>query len=464
MEPSPSHTQVLGLADAGEGSFLEAEVTMIVFSLIIIVPLSMMRDMVRLTFPKNKSTQVHTQSVAHHCLFSRQFAQATLAKTSLFSVLADVFLTGFVMGYSPIESTVSDAGGFGQVLKDNWVNSQVFIGLGIISFSMACQHSAFIVSNSLEDNTTERWATVTFRSITTATILCLLMGVTGYLGFLDDTEGDILVNFDSDSVMANAGRVLLSITMFATYPMELFVARHVLVALFYKGDMDGVTIGPNAEVVELPRFLGILGRRQIITLIIYVATLLPALVVNDLGPVLSITGAVGASCIAYISTGAVYLGVNGEDFLNYCRNMLESRGYKVNKTPKPTEVELPVVGDATATMPNPEQDNDNITTDEIPVIPSGFKPIWWYLFLFPIWTSLAAWGATGTRNFLRPMVEGGMTDVDLNAPDSQDVIGPRKRDYYVSMFLITFGIVAAVAGLIANIYLEVQNVFYTPTR
>ena len=124
------------------------------------------------------------------------------------------------MVYSPIPSRVDQAGGLGAVLKNNWVNSQLFIGLGVISFSMACQHSAFIVSNSLEDKTPKRWSIVTCRSISTATVMCLVLGVTGYLGFLEDTEGDILNNFDSDSVMANAGRVLLAITMFFTYPME----------------------------------------------------------------------------------------------------------------------------------------------------------------------------------------------------------------------------------------------------
>ncbi|KAL7559436.1 hypothetical protein ACA910_009996 [Epithemia clementina (nom. ined.)] len=420
---------VLGLADAGRGSFLEAEVTMIVTSFIIILPLSMMRDM------------------------------ATLAKTSLLSVLADVFLTGFVIAYSPVKSTVSEAGGFGRVLKENWINRDVFIGLGIISFAMACQHSAFIVSNSLKDHNAERWATVTFRSVSAATFLCLLLGMTGYLGFLDETEGDILVNFDSDSIVANAGRVLLSITMFFTYPMEAFVARHVLVALFYNGDMDGVTIGPNGDVVPLPKVMGVLGRRHIITLVIYVATLIPALIVNDLGPVLSITGSLGASCIAYVASGALYLGINGEEFLEYCRNMLESRGYKVEKRQKPSEVELPVVGDATATMASP--DSDNGTTDEIPLIPSGIKPFWWYLCLFPVWVFLASWGATGTRNFLRSM-EGYTSDVDSHV-DSANVIGPRKRDYYISMFLITFGILAAVVGVISNIYVEVRHIFYTPT-
>jgi sodium-coupled neutral amino acid transporter 11 len=44
------------------------------------------------------------------------------------------------------------------------------------------------------------------------------MGIMGYLGFLDETQGDILNNFDPDTVQASAARILLAITMFFTYP------------------------------------------------------------------------------------------------------------------------------------------------------------------------------------------------------------------------------------------------------
>jgi sodium-coupled neutral amino acid transporter 11 len=52
------------------------------------------------------------------------------------------------------------------------------------------------------------------------------------------TQGDVLNNFEHDSMQANAARLLLAFTMFLTYPMESFVARHVLVMLMHNGDMD----------------------------------------------------------------------------------------------------------------------------------------------------------------------------------------------------------------------------------
>jgi sodium-coupled neutral amino acid transporter 11 len=188
---------ILGIADAGVGSFVQRELVMMVTSLLIVLPLSIQRDM------------------------------ATLAFTSLLSVVADIILVIFIAAYSPIKSTVSEAGGFGTVLKNDWINPTIFIGLGILSTAMACQHSAFIVSGSLANKTQARWAAVTFRSISAATILCAVMGICGYLGFLDQTQGNILNNFESDSLEANAARSLLAITMFCKFLDLNGFHRHV---------------------------------------------------------------------------------------------------------------------------------------------------------------------------------------------------------------------------------------------
>jgi solute carrier family 38 (sodium-coupled neutral amino acid transporter), member 11 len=434
---------VFGLGDeneAGKGSFWEREVVMMVTSLLIVVPLSMMRDM------------------------------ATLAFTSLFSVLADIILVLFILVYSPISETIANNGGFVQaVLQDNWINGKIFIGLGVLSTAMACQHSAFIVFGSLENSTSARWAMATFRSVSTATILCLVLGVSGYLGFLQDTKGDILNNFETDSIVANAGRALLAITMFLTYPMESFVARHVLANILYAGDLDNDSFDSNTgQVIPERKFLGFMGRRECLTLWIYIAVLIPALIVNDLGPVLSLTGSLGASCVAYIGPGMVYLGINGDEFLAYTARLLHPNGASKHSSSAKTnggEVELPVVGDATATMQTaPELSHPDQYTG------GGCKPWWYWIGLFPVWTAIASNGAIGTRNFLTQLhpeqkqqsqsaLHASSTSAGDNGPE---IIGPRKRDYYVSMFFIFFGVIAAVVGVASNIYVEVNHIFFTP--
>ena len=66
-----------------------------------------------------------------------------------------------------------------------------------------------------------------------------------------------------------------------------------------------------------------LNRRQTLTALVYFMTILPALLVNDIGPVLSLTGAIGGSCISYIGPGLVYLGVNGDELLCFIGNWVD---------------------------------------------------------------------------------------------------------------------------------------------
>ena len=79
---------------------------------------------------------------------SMQRDMASLSITSLFSVLADVVLVGFIVTYAPMSESVANAGGLARVIVMDSVKPTIFIGLGILSTAMACQHSAFIVSTN----------------------------------------------------------------------------------------------------------------------------------------------------------------------------------------------------------------------------------------------------------------------------------------------------------------------------
>ena len=424
---------VLGIAtneEAGTGSFMEREFVMIVTSLIIIVPLSMQRDM------------------------------SSLAYTSLLSVLADVILVGIIVKYSPIEESVEEAGGIGTVFTENIFNFiGFFVGFGVMTSAMTCQHSAFIVSGSLYNLTSKRWSTVTFRSLSIACILTLILGVCGYLGFLEETKGDVLNNFQPDTIHANIARFLLAITMVFTYPMEAFVARHVLMKLLFDGDMDGhvessviptsLDLGmgditsPNNKSFFAP-LINYLDRRTTWTFGIFIATLIPAMIVDDLGPVLSISGAIGGSCLAYIGPGLVYLGVNGEYFLHYIKEKLYGGDFDTDDAHHGT-------ADST---------NDRTWLD----CP---KPWWWYPLGMPIWVHIATVGADGMNERLTALQKEHhemMTDegdVHVGHHHQQQGLGeietipPIPRDYYISITFITVGVIAAVAGVFANFYEQV---------
>ena len=100
--------------------------------------------------------------------------------------------------------------------------------------------------------------------------------------------------------------------------MECHVARHVISSLWYGGESDDL-IEKNVEVCETQLWI---KRRHVITIIVYICTLAPALVWNNLGSILSFTGTIGAGSICYIAPGLIYLGVYGESFVARCNSFL----------------------------------------------------------------------------------------------------------------------------------------------
>ena len=403
---------ILGLGDG----FVAREITMLFVSVLIMLPLSLMRDM------------------------------ASLAFTSLLSVTADVILIIFIIVYSPVKETVAEAGGFGKVLEENSFNTHLFIGLGIISQAMTCHPFALIISHSLEDKSARAWASIARNSLSIAWFLCSIMGVAGFLGFLNETEGDILNNFENGSVAANGSRGLVAITMVFTYPMQAFVARHVMAKILYNGDSEGDLVDEHGNTVPASKLCGFFGRREKMGLSIFIATIIPAMIFNDLGPVLSITGSVGGSCLAYIGPGLVYLGCHGEAFIQYTNEMM---GHKQQQSHTDPTIELPVEGDSNATM-----------QQQFEMEGGGSKPWWWWVGLFPIWRAIASTGSTGMKVRLQQIEEErpGLT----TASPSGEIIASNHRDFYLAMFLITFGVVAVVAGVASNIYVQVNGIFSPP--
>jgi sodium-coupled neutral amino acid transporter 11 len=438
---------------------LERNLILIATSLLVMVPLSMQRDMASLSF------------------------------TSAISVFADVILVVFIAAFSPIKESIENAGGFGQVLKNDGINSTLFIGLGILSTAMACQHSAFIVANSLENKTRQRWRWVTNQSIGLSAILCAILGICGYLGFLGETQGDVLNNFSLDSLEANAARVLLAFTMLFTYPMESFVARHVLIMLIHNGDMDargGFTLenesrveeeelgedagrdegtvhttGTNRTTGSVVEGGGLLcmNRRQTWTVTVYLMTLIPALIFSDIGPVLSLTGAVGGSCISYIGPGLVYLGVNGEAFLvrlgDWVEHWRRAKGYSTSNGAGTTtnDQDLPV--DGIASLGAVEAD----FRKSYETIISGPRPLWYYLGFFPVWCYIANNGATHMEKKIDDAnaATGLMANSGGAANDDSKAAllsPPAKSDFGVSLFFVLFGVVSAVAGVVSNVYVQ----------
>lgn len=211
---------------------------------------------------------------------SSQRDMADLAKTSRMNVTFDLSMVCLVLYLADLPNTCRT---FDWNQATTTHLDTIFVGLGVLSFAFVCQHSAFIIAGSLENPTKGRWATVAHSGVGFAAFLSLAMGVGGYIGFQENTEGNILNSLPGDSIVANVARGFLGTTMLFVYPMESFVARHACVVLFFQGR--------TAHEGDDTSVLNRRDRRITLTFLLYVSAVVPAAIFENLGSVLAATGA-----------------------------------------------------------------------------------------------------------------------------------------------------------------------------
>ncbi len=415
---------------------------------------------------------------------------ANLSATSTISVCFDILMVIIVAVSSPIRETIESNGGIVNVMKSSTIHVQTFfIGLGVLSFAFVCQDASFIIAGSLKQPTKKRWSIVTRSSLSICTMLAIVIGVTGYLGFLGETKGNVLQNFlelpKSDDRLVfgtfhtyqaiNMARMLLGLTMFCVYPLASYVARHVLIVLFFSGK----TAHSGDDHFVLARW----DRRFILTFFLYIVALFLALLCDDLGTVLALTGAIAGSSISYLGPGISYLGVHGLSFLDRVESIFAmNRGSTCILLNHPNNL-LP------ASIDKPSK--------EAGLFQSMILVLAWYILLMPLWCSIAFHGGMNFDKFqklqairigfqpnrlgkiihkqknqtqenksLRAMEAGPLlskksgsygsfskekTESQNNYEDGeedyQDVEPPKLGDFFLAIMYIIVGVVALTAGI-----------------
>jgi sodium-coupled neutral amino acid transporter 11 len=348
---------------------------------------------------------------------SSQRDMANLSFTSRFSVVIDSILVLLVAINAPISESMERIGGLSTLFTASQIIhwDTIFVGLGVLSFAFVCQHSAFIIAGSLDRPTVKRWSNVTRSALMLCACLALTCGATGYLGFLDDTQGNVLNNLSDTSVSAMAARGMLGVTMLFVFPLECFVARHVCVVILFQGR--------RAHEGDDSTILNRRDRRIGLTVLLYLIAVVPAAAFEDLGPVLAISGAVGGSCLAYVGPGLVYLGVHGARFLelvqaswlgsklgeyafidpnnnsNSNANNAKNKNRPVEMTPLVAAGKAQVVANNKAVSKETSQEQ---AQDDSFVV--GFlKSVVWYTSAMPVWCAIAAAGRQGVSNHIHDM-------------------------------------------------------------
>ena len=73
--------------------------------------------------------------------------------------------------------------------------------------NLVTDHNSLLIYGSLKKPTMDRFAMVTHYSTGISLAMCLVMGITGFLAFGTNTQGNVLNNFPSDNIMINIARL-----------------------------------------------------------------------------------------------------------------------------------------------------------------------------------------------------------------------------------------------------------------
>ena len=181
--------------------------------------------------------------------------------------------------------------------------------LGSIVFALNCVAANFQAFTSTDEvhRNLSSWKQITGTAITVGTIMCMVMGISGYLSFKDQTDGDILTNFHAPGF--DFFKMMVVMHLICYIPVDFVVMRYSVVK---------IAIGQKAEnlatIYHLTLTLFMLG----ITLGTVLSLLATGMASGEVfSLILNLTGGVAGTISSFVLPAAIYLKVMPTDSQYY---------------------------------------------------------------------------------------------------------------------------------------------------
>lgn len=178
--------------------------------------------------------------------------------------------------------------------KASWAffNTDIVPAIGIMAFAFMCHHNTFLIYSSIDEPNERKWEVVTHASITVSLLVAVMFGLAGYATFAAFSQGDLLENYCWDDDLMNLSRLLFSVQILLTYPIECFVTREVIENSMFVSEA-------NTQISERTHYA--------ITLAIVAVTYFISIATDCLGVVLELNGVLAAVPLAYVLPALSYL-------------------------------------------------------------------------------------------------------------------------------------------------------------
>ncbi|XP_031631378.1 putative sodium-coupled neutral amino acid transporter 11 isoform X2 [Contarinia nasturtii] len=237
------------------------------------------------------------------CLYKNisRLARASFISLAFICIILFAVILKFISGDYDVVPSVDNSWQF--------ANKDVIPATGIMAFAFMSHHNTFLVYQSMRDATLEKWEQVTHISIGFAWVVAALFGIAGYATFRGLSQGDLLENYCWGDDLMNFVRVLFSISILLTFPIECFVSREIVknqIHRYKSNATDPVEYEKDSDPVHAVGDINDDLSNKITLAIVLTAFFISPLT-DCLGPVLELNGLLAAIPLAYILPGLAYI-------------------------------------------------------------------------------------------------------------------------------------------------------------
>jgi len=219
-----------------------------------------------------------------------------LAFISILSILAIALVMGCVLVKGPSEGLALGT----QSQPIVWFSlGGFFRKVGSVAFAFDCLVATFFAYESMEVKSPGSWKDVTITSMIIASFMCLMTGVSGYLSFRNETEGDILDNFSGTVFTVVKFMVVLHLVLYV--PISFVVMRHSFTMLIFGKDITSVSTIPYVILT-----IALLGMPFAVVMSLFALEISEG---DAFGLLLDVCGALTDGAIALTIPGLLYLYV-----------------------------------------------------------------------------------------------------------------------------------------------------------
>ncbi|KAF2818385.1 hypothetical protein CC86DRAFT_309420 [Ophiobolus disseminans] len=241
----------------------------------------------------------------------------SLKYTSIIALFSIAYLVILVVAHYIKGDTIADRG---TVRVFHWSGPiSALAAFPVIVFAYTCHQNMFSILNEIADNSHFRTTTVIFAAIGGACSLYILTGITGYLSYGDNIQGNIVSMYPT-AVASTIGRLAIVILVMFSYPLQIHPCRASIDACMKwrprrrnqsEGSPSRNSLMNNTQKPHIPQNREMSDYRfAIVTTVLIILTFITAMMVSSLEKVLAYVGSTGSTTISFILPGLFYYKIS----------------------------------------------------------------------------------------------------------------------------------------------------------